>query len=61
MTTKKKFSQIKTQSKDSSSSKLVKKQSMRDLLATPTSEQIQASIQKGVTRTLADFRRIAKL
>jgi phage baseplate assembly protein W len=59
---KKKSSQMKKRSKKSlSTTASKKKQSMRDIIVTPTRQQIEASIQQGTTQTLADFRKSARL
>jgi len=58
---KNKSSRMKKRKKKSSRAKTSKsKQSMRDIVVTPTERQIQASIEGGSIRTLADFRREAR-
>jgi hypothetical protein len=45
--------------KSSARKKSHRKESKRDIVVTPTEQQIQTSIQQGTTQTLSDFRRLA--
>jgi len=60
MIIKKKSSQTKKSAKKSGGKTPLKKQLMRDVLNTPTFRDIEASIQRGTTRTVDDFRKFAR-
>jgi hypothetical protein len=60
MIMKKKSSQTNKPAKKSGGKTSLKKQLMRDVLNTPTFRDIETSIQRGTTRTVADFRKFAR-